>query len=258
MLTLYEVAISPYVQKVKIALREKSIPFALESAELGVADSPLASVNPRCEVPTLVDGDVRVFDSTIILEYIEDRWPEPPLLPKDPGQRARVRAIEEVCDTEFDAINHGLTEVVLFGRAGDELAESMRGRAKADTSSMLAFLGRELGDREFFDGDRFGRADIAVLPHLNNAVVLGNGPLAGSPLDGWRKRVNGRASVVQTLAEAKAALALLKAAVSAIAEGRAARLYRDHRLEWLMRAGGLPIVMDGLARKTIRFSPGIH
>src|SRR5262245_46041389 len=115
MLTLYEVAISPYVQKVKIALREKSIAFELKTPDLSSGDPELAAANPRGEVPALVDGAVSIFDSTIILEYIEERWPEPALLPNDAAQRARVRAIEDICDTQFDAINHGWPEI---GRLG--------------------------------------------------------------------------------------------------------------------------------------------
>src|SRR5206468_2797728 len=68
-------------------------------------DDAFAAANPRLEVPALVDGDTRVFDSTIILEYIEDRWPTPPLLPVAPAERARVRMLEELCDTYVEPIS---------------------------------------------------------------------------------------------------------------------------------------------------------
>ena len=68
-------------------------------------------------MPTLIDGETAVFDSTIILEYIEDRWPEPPMLPASPADRARVRMIEEVMDTHFEAVNWGLGELNWFRRA---------------------------------------------------------------------------------------------------------------------------------------------
>ena len=56
-----------------------------------------SATNPRIEVPVLVDGDLQIFDSTIIMEYIEEKWPEPALLPprSDPLARARTRMIEE-------------------------------------------------------------------------------------------------------------------------------------------------------------------
>ena len=61
-----------------------------------------AKSSPRLEVPTLVDGDARVFDSTIIVEYLEERWPEPATQPASPAERARVRMLEEVCDSCFE------------------------------------------------------------------------------------------------------------------------------------------------------------
>lgn len=76
---LYGHPLSSYAQKVKIALREKGLPFIAELPEsfgTGRADTPLAEANQRQEVPVLVDGEARTLDSTIILEYIEERWPE--------------------------------------------------------------------------------------------------------------------------------------------------------------------------------------
>jgi glutathione S-transferase len=75
---VYEHPLSPYAQKVKIALDEKGVAYeAKMPAAIGTGQSMQAflSANPRGEVPALVDGDVTIFDSTIILEYIEDKWP---------------------------------------------------------------------------------------------------------------------------------------------------------------------------------------
>ena len=78
---LYEAPGSPYAQKIKIALREKAVAFESELPEslgTGRTDGSFGG-NPRAEVPLLVDGQVRIFDSSIILEYIEERWPDPPV-----------------------------------------------------------------------------------------------------------------------------------------------------------------------------------
>jgi len=89
MVLLYEHPLSPYAQKVKIALAEKGVAFECRLPDfMSGRDDAFAAANPRLEVPALVDGDTRVFDSTIILEYIEDRWPTPPLLPAAPAERA--------------------------------------------------------------------------------------------------------------------------------------------------------------------------
>lgn len=87
MITLYDHPLSPYAQKVRIALREKQIPFQLAlpgGLGAGGAAGEFAEANPRAEVPALIDGEVHVFNSTIILEYIEDKWPSPPCCPPAP------------------------------------------------------------------------------------------------------------------------------------------------------------------------------
>ena len=94
MLLLYEHPVSSYAQKVKIALREKGVPFEAEVPEdlgTGRTDTPFAAANPRAEVPVLIDGPTRIFESTVIMEYIEERWPEPPLLPRELAARASAR-----------------------------------------------------------------------------------------------------------------------------------------------------------------------
>ena len=58
-----------------------------------------------------------MFDSTIMADYIEERWPEPPTLPAGPAERARVRMLEELCDTELEAVNWGMMEILFFKRA---------------------------------------------------------------------------------------------------------------------------------------------
>src|SRR5690349_7079901 len=94
MLLLYEHPLSSYAQKVKIALREKGMDFKAElpgDFGTGRTDGTFAAINPRVEVPVLTDGPTQIFDSTVIMEYIEERWPEPPLLPREPAARAFAR-----------------------------------------------------------------------------------------------------------------------------------------------------------------------
>jgi glutathione S-transferase len=117
---LYEAPGSPYAQKIKIALREKGLAFEIEVPEslgTGRTDNPFGTGNPRAEVPLLVDGQTRIFESTIILEYIEERWPDSPLLARSPEARATARMTEDVCDAHYEAVTWGFSEVMAFGRA---------------------------------------------------------------------------------------------------------------------------------------------
>ena len=87
---LYEHPLSPFAQKNKIALREKGVAFDLVTPVgmgAGGGAGAWAQANPRLEVPTLIDGDVSVFDSTIIQDYIEERWPT--LISQTSGRRFR-------------------------------------------------------------------------------------------------------------------------------------------------------------------------
>src|SRR4030095_16642089 len=87
MITLYEHPLSPYAQKCKIAMREKGLAFeTLLPAGMGPGGAPaeFVALSPRAEVPALVDGEARIFDSTIILEYLDDAYPEPPMRPASP------------------------------------------------------------------------------------------------------------------------------------------------------------------------------
>jgi glutathione S-transferase/RNA polymerase-associated protein len=115
MLTLYEHPLSPYAQKCKISLYEKNVPFELKMPNAigtGQVDAEFMKANPRAEVPALLDDGFPIFDSTVILEYIEDKFPSPPMLPKDPKQRAKCRMIEDAMDTHYEPINWALGELV--------------------------------------------------------------------------------------------------------------------------------------------------
>jgi glutathione S-transferase/RNA polymerase-associated protein len=264
MLRLYDHPFSPYAQKVKIALREKGQAFEAplpQGIGAGGAAGEFVEANPRAEVPTLIDGEVRLFDSTIILEYIEDKWPEPPLLPKGAAERARVRMLEEVMDTHYEAINWGLGEVRHFKRATGGLAEAIERRAAEQTQGYFRWLERQLGDREWFNGAAFGWGDIAVVPYVNGSRGHGHHPPAGTGMAAWLERVNQRPSVAATVKDITDMLQGGGLAMSDVADlvdkGLFKREYRDHRLEWMIKVGGVEVVTRGLARDNIRFSPDL-
>jgi glutathione S-transferase/RNA polymerase-associated protein len=262
MLRLYDHPFSPYAQKVKIALREKGQPFEPplpQGIGAGGASGEFVEANPRAEVPALIDGDVKIFDSTIILEYIEDKWPTPPLLPKSPADRARVRMIEEVMDTHYEPINWGLGEIRAFKRAEGALAEKLEKRAAEMTQGFYRWLEKELGNREWFNGDSFGWGDLSVVPYLNGSRGQGNVVPAGTRLAAWLERVNQRPSVAATVKDITDMLQSGAPGMADVAkmveQGLFKREYRDHRLEWMIKVGGLEVITKGLERNNIRFGP---
>ncbi len=249
---LYDHPLSSYAQKVKIALREKGVAFERTRPDdfgTGRRDTAFAAANPRGEVPVLLpDASTPIFDSTVILEYIEDCWPEPPLLPADPLARAQARMTEEVCDTHYEAVNWGFGELLWFRRAEGELAETLHAAAVRDTQVLQRWLAERLGSADWFGGTRFGWADAAAAPMVNRSVHYGIAPDAGSPLARWHARLRERPAVAETFAEFDAATARMAAAADFYRTGGRRREYRDHRLEWMIRSGGLTVVMEGLAK----------
>jgi glutathione S-transferase len=254
---LYEHPLSPYAQKVRILLREKGQAFeARRPSRLGrSADNPeLAELNPRLEVPALVHEGQTIFDSTVILEYLEERFPSPPMMPSSPAQRARVRMIEEVCDTHWEAINWGLGEVRFFRRGGEALGPRLREAAVEQVGHMYRWLEGLLGSSPWLNGERFGWGDLSALPFATMSGMFGIEPPAGSTVADWLQRSRQRPSVGQTVDEALATIPGMDAIGDALKAGTFRRQFRDHRLEWMIRSGGLQVVIDGLANGDIRFT----
>jgi glutathione S-transferase/RNA polymerase-associated protein len=211
-------------------------------------------MNPRLEVPALIDDGFAIFDSTIILDYIEEKWPTPPMLPPSPRDRARVRMIEDVCDTYYEAINWGLMEVRAWKRVTGDAARQLESRATEQTAGVFTWLERELGSQEYFNGASFGYGDLSVYPHVHGSVVWGVGPQANSPLAKWVSRVEERSSVRKTIEATMQFTGALDVLPQMLESGAFARQYRDHRLEWMIRSGGVEVVIAGMKKKTIRFS----
>ncbi|MGD1935323.1 MAG: glutathione S-transferase family protein, partial [Candidatus Phaeomarinobacter sp.] len=95
--------------------------------------------------------------------------------------------------------------------------------------------------------------DCAIAPLLNGAAGFDLGPKADTPLGQWLTRANARPTVKQTQEEAVASLGDMAQVGDLISTGLFKRQYRDHRLEWMVRSGGLDIVVDGVKNDTIRF-----
>jgi glutathione S-transferase len=258
-LKLFEHPLSPYAQKVKILLYEKGIPFERvfidpnkETRDKVFQEFVLTS--PRREVPGLVDGDARVFDSTVILEYIEDRWPSPQTSPDTARDRARVRMLEEMMDSEYEAVNWGISEVKVFERAKGDQARQLLTRAAVQLQRLWSRLDRELEGRQWMNGSTFGRGDIVIYPHIAGSQSIGfTVSDQHARLMDWQQRVALRSSVKRVTTEAAEFLRTERDSLSeSYTDG--VRQYRDHRLEWMIKTGAADIVVDGMLNGTIRFS----
>jgi glutathione S-transferase len=109
MLTLFDNPFSPFARKVRMVLHFKGLEFeSIDALALNEHDR-LVAVNPRAEVPVLVDRGFTVTDSTDIVYYLEDRHPTPAVFPVEPQLRAKARRSQRVADTLLDAIIHDVS-----------------------------------------------------------------------------------------------------------------------------------------------------
>ena len=186
MLRLIDAPRCPYCARVRIALAEKGVPY--ETVVIDLDDRPawLYELNPAGRVPVLEEGGWALPESAVINELLEERYPEPPLLPVDPGARAAARlAIFRYED---------FTRPYYALRRGQEGAEA----AFADA---LAALDATLEGTPFVTGAAFGLADVAYVPWVIRARDLLGVSLAPYPhLDAWLARLAERPSVAAEIA----------------------------------------------------------
>jgi glutathione S-transferase len=196
---LYSGPLSLFTAKVRIALEEKSL--AYDRVEVGwtrenryLPHHPeVAALNPKREVPVLVDGDLVVYDSTLILEYLEDRYPEPALLPRAPAARARCRQIEAAADEILFPFVWDLIEEVFYPSATAD--DARIAGAREGIAAIHGAWDKELAGRAWF-GDAFGVADIGAFVFLNAAATLGAPvPESRTHLRGWFERTGARPAV---------------------------------------------------------------
>jgi len=204
MMTLYSGPLSLFTAKVRVVLAEKAIPY--ERVEVGWSKSArylphhpeVVAINPKRQVPCLVDGSLRLYDSTVIDEYLDDRFPEPPMRPADPAERARCRLLELEADEVLFPHLWGLIESRFYPeKTGDAAA------AEAGVRDYHARLATGLGDCPFLCGDAFGLADVG------NGVLVGAAATLGVPVDAaahpalaaWLDRVMSRPSMTREMTD---------------------------------------------------------
>ena len=147
-----------------------------------------------------------------------------------------------------------MMEVTRAKRATGPLADKLVGFARGNIEQLQRWLSGQLGNRAWFNGASFGWGDIACAPYINRSAAISFGPPKGSPLAAWLDRVNQRPAIGKVIEQMQATLAGLPDFAALIGQGKIKRQYRDHRLEWMIRGGGLAVVQEGIEKGSIRFS----
>ena len=210
MVTLCGFAISNYYNKVKLQLLEKGVPFA-EELNWATKDESTLSASPLGKVPFLrAEDGTTLCESQVIVEYIEDLYPVPPLMPADPLQRAKIRELVQFLELHLELVARRVYGQAFFGGKAEQ---SVIDATRKELERNVKAFARLTRYSPFIGGDMFTVADCAAivsLPLISSAAkaVWGDDPLAATPARDYLKRMGERSSVQKVNADRKACLEL--------------------------------------------------
>ena len=174
-LTIIGNYLSPYVRKVLVCLELKGIPYRIDPIAPFVGDEQFSRLSPLRRIPVLLDGDLVLNDSTVICEYLQDRFPESPLYPTDPVQRAKARWLEEYADSQLGDVivwrmffQKGVRRF-LFNEGTDE--DVVRKAREEELPVALDYLEAQLPEQGWIFG-QLSIADIGIAAFFRNAVFV--------------------------------------------------------------------------------------
>lgn len=203
---LYSGPLSLFTAKVRIALDEKDLEY--ERVEVGWSlkdryephHPDVIALNPKRQVPVLVDGASVIYDSTLILEYLEDVHPEPSLRPADPATRAICRQWEAWGDEILFAEVWKLIDAGFYPSGDDAAANEELAAARDAIAALHRDLDKALVGREYLCGE-FSFADIGCFVMTSSAATLGAAPAPElQNLGAWLARSAARPAVQRELA----------------------------------------------------------
>jgi glutathione S-transferase len=155
-------------------------------------------MNPYGKVPVLVDGDTILYESCIINEYLEEKYPDPPLLPKDPGLRAKIRIRIDYGVNGTYSVYEKLRNEMLKDESERSAAEITEARTKL--KGLLKRFEDEIGDNSYLAGE-FSLLDAAVIPRFLRLAAWGALAVPELPrLTGWLERMKSRSSIQKIIA----------------------------------------------------------
>jgi glutathione S-transferase len=194
---------SPYVRKVRVVMAEKKLDYQFILEDVWSASTTIMTSNPLGKVPCLVmEGGEAVFDSRVIVEYLDTLSPVGKLIPTQGRERAEVKTWEALADGVLDAAVLARLEATWAGRGDGERSDAWIERQRAKIDASLKSMSQGLGEKPFCSGIHFSLSDVAV------GCALGYLDLRFTTID-WRsqypnlarlaEKLNQRQSFIDTL-----------------------------------------------------------
>ena len=202
MLTLCGFAASNYYNKVKFALLEKGVPFQEELAWLGRTDP---DCTPLGKVPYLKTEQGPLCESAVIMEYVEQKYPQRPLLPADAYAAAKVRELVVFLELHLELVARNLYPEAFFG---GKISDSAKEKTGAQLEKNVAAFAALAKFSPYVAGDTLTLADCAAVVHLPlvssaTKIVYGRDFLADLPVRDYLKRMGERPALAQVNADRK-------------------------------------------------------
>jgi glutathione S-transferase len=231
-LELYHSVNSVCAQKVRVAMAEKGLEYKehLMTLRGDQFDDAYMKLNPNAVVPTLIHDGRPVIESSVILYYLDEVFPKPPLMPQDPHQRAAVRQYNKMIDEYVHNSCSILTFATAFrpwlgGLTGEQIDQRLakspnkkRAEHKRDVAlhgleskfvrealdyhlKLLKMMEQALGRGPWLAGEQFSLADAAVIPYILRLDLLKLKRLLSPTVEGWYQRMRARPSVKKEMLE---------------------------------------------------------
>ncbi len=189
MIKLYSDPVSPDSHRTRIVLAEKELPCEIVDVEDGEIPQALLDINPAGRLPTLEDRNTILFEASVVNEYLDERYPHPPLKPGSPAERAQMRlAVIRIEQELFPLYNE-------LEKAGG------KGEAKKKISDYLDSLDTYLARQEYFVGDSYTLADVSLAPILWRMSSMKIDTAKWSHLEAYMDRLFERSAFENSLSE---------------------------------------------------------
>ena len=196
MLKLYDFKSSPNCQRVKVVLAEKNLPYDIVPVDLRKQEQKkpeYLKLNPYGKVPVLTDDFTVLYESLIINEYLNEKYPDPPLMPKDPGGKAKARILIDYGMAHFDSAYQKLRMELM--KDPKEQSQPIIDGARSDLKKLLQRFEDEIGDQPYLMGD-FSLVDADLIPRFTRLEGFGVLPDPALPrLGKYMERMKARPSV---------------------------------------------------------------
>jgi RNA polymerase-associated protein len=190
MMTLYSGTACPFSQRCRIVLYEKGMDFEIKDVDPTEKADEIAAMNPYSQVPILVERDLTLYESNIINEYIDERFPHPQLMPADPVMRARARLF--LHNFERDLFSH-LYDIV---HGTPKVAEKARMIVRDNLTQIAPIFNKQ----KYMLGDDYSMLDVAIAPLLWRLDYYGiQLPKQATPLLKYAERLFTRPAFIEAL-----------------------------------------------------------